>query len=98
MGGGLEYNGDEISPLDDRELRTCVKAMLANKPPVKNVVISAVFAPRDSPTEGQELRAARIVQAACPDISCTLSHQVCVCVLLCMSLSLVSLEASLQMR
>ena len=57
--------------------------MQAAEPGIRNVVISGVFAPRDSPDEGQERRAAGIVQDECPAISCTLSHEVCVCCVLC---------------
>ena len=76
VSGGLEYNGDPISDISEEELRKCVQEILQQDPPVRNVVISGIFSPRDRPNEGQEARAAGIVQKECPEISCTLSHGV----------------------
>ena len=76
VSGGLQYNGESISPVDEGELRATVREILRQDPPVRNVVISGIFAPRDDNLEGQEARAAKIVQKECADISCTLSHKV----------------------
>ena len=76
VSGGLEYSGVPIAAISETEIRGCVQEILKLDPPVRNLVISGVFSPRDDPLEGQEVQAARIVRAACPDISCTLSHGV----------------------
>ena len=76
VSGGLEYTGEPIAPISEEELKGCVQEILKLNPPVRNLVISGVFSPRDDPLEGQEVQAARIVKGACPDISCTLSHGV----------------------
>lgn len=76
VSGGLEYNGVPIAQVDVVELRKCVQEIVQGEQGIRNVVISGVFSPRDSPTEGQEALAARVVQEECPDISCTLSHGV----------------------
>ena len=76
--GGLEYDAkQEISSLDDEELRKTIREITKQDPPVKNVVISGVFAPCDNPKDNQEMRALAIIKQECPDISCTLSHEVC---------------------
>ncbi len=76
VSGGLEYSGQEISPVVEAELRECVREMRQRDPEMRNVVISGVFAPRDDPETGQESRAARIVLDEYPTLSCTLSHGV----------------------
>ena len=73
VSGGLEYNAKEISPIDPEEIRGCVKKILEQDPPVRNVVISGVFAPCDS---RQEREAVELVKATAPEISCTPSHEV----------------------
>lgn len=74
LGGGVESNGREISPVDAEEVRGCVRDILSRDPPVRNVVISGVFSPCD---EGkQEKMAEEIVKKECPQLSCTLSHHV----------------------
>lgn len=76
VSGGVEYNAKEIEPVDAEELRRCVRTILDQSPPVRNVVISGVFAPCDEPCGRQEKLAEEIVRAECPELSCTLSHQV----------------------
>ncbi len=76
VSGGLEYNGKEISPVDEAELREIVRGMRERDPAMKNVVISGVFSPQDDPEVGQEARAAAIVKAEWSELSCTLSHGV----------------------
>ena len=75
--GGLEYDAKrEISSLNEEELRGTMQQILEQDPPVRNVVISGVFAPCDDPVDNQESRAAVIIKKVCPEISCTLSHEV----------------------
>ena len=75
--GGLEYDAKrEISSPDDDELRKTIREITKQDPPVRNVVISGVFAPCDNPKYNQETRALRIIKEECTDISCTLSHEV----------------------
>ena len=76
LSGGLEYSGEIIAPISEKEIRGCVQEILKLDPPVRNLVISGAFSPRDDPLEGQEVQAGRIVRDACPDISFTLSHGV----------------------
>ena len=76
VSGGLQYDGQSISPINEEEIRDAARDILKQDPPVRNVVISGIFAPRDDYLEGQEARAAKIVQGECADISCTLSHKV----------------------
>ena len=76
VSGGLQYNGRLISAIDEEELRGTVREILKQDPPVRNVAILGIFSPRDDPLEGQEARAAKIVQNECAEISCTLSHRV----------------------
>ena len=84
--GGLEYDArNEISPLNEEELRDTMRKILKRDPPVRNVVISGVFAPCDDPQSSQEARATAIVKQVFPEISCTLSREVCT-VFLCVHL------------
>ena len=76
VSGGLQYNGRLISAIDEEELKGTVREILKQDPPVRNVAILGIFSPRDDPVEGQEARAAKIVQSECAEISCTLSHAV----------------------
>lgn len=79
--GGLEYSRQEISRMDEGEIRECVRESLFRRdPPVKNFVICGVFSPCDDPHDNQETRAATIVKDECQrwnvDCSYTLSHEV----------------------
>lgn len=74
--GGLEHDGRVISPLNPQELRKIGKELLVMTPPLKNVVISGIFSPRDSPEEGQERKAAEILKEVSTEFSCTLSSGV----------------------
>ena len=76
LNGGLEYDRKEISAVDEEEVRQCVRQILKEEPPVKHVVISGVFAPCDDPCGKQEREVEKIVKEECPQLSCTLSHEV----------------------
>jgi N-methylhydantoinase A/oxoprolinase/acetone carboxylase beta subunit len=71
--GGLEYDGREIDSIDPDELRECARRILSAVPPVKNVVVSGVFAPCD---EKQEKLVEEILINEHPELSYTLSYQV----------------------
>ncbi len=77
LSGGLEYDRKEISAVDEQEVRQCVREMMKQEPPVRHVVIAGVFAPTDDPCGKQERQVEKIVKDECPQLSCTLSHEVC---------------------
>ena len=76
IGGGLEYNNKEISPVNPEEVKDCVREILNRNPTVRSVVISGVFSPCDDPCGKQEKDVERIIKEECPQLSCTLSHEV----------------------
>ena len=76
VSGGYEYNLDPIAELDEEELRRVAREISQCNPPVHNVVVSGVFSPHDDPVNNQEQKAADIIQAVCPNATCTLSHKV----------------------
>src|SRR4030042_219530 len=69
--GGHEFDGREISPLDESELRDVAKDIKSKG--IQAVAISAVFSPVNSSFEE---RAAEIIQNEIPDASLSLSHEV----------------------
>lgn len=93
IGGGLEYNTQEISPVNPEEVRGTVKEILNRNPAVRNVVISGVFSPCDDPGGRQEKEVEKIVKEECPQFSCTLSHEVC-----CMKCMLCAVSVMSYMR
>jgi N-methylhydantoinase A/oxoprolinase/acetone carboxylase beta subunit len=69
--GGHEFDGREISPLDEKEVRGVARDIKSKG--IKAVAISAVF----SPVNGSfEERAAEIIQNEIPDASLSLSHEI----------------------
>jgi len=76
IGGGLEYDRTEISAIDEDEVREVVRQIMKAEPPVRRVVIAGVFATCDEPCGSQEKIVEKIVKEACPELSCTLSHEV----------------------
>lgn len=76
VNGGVEYDAKEISAVDPDEVRACVGKMLSGSPPVRNVVVSGVFAPCDQPCGRQEQLVEEILQVEFPELSYTLSYQV----------------------
>jgi len=69
--GGHEFDGREISPLDESELREVARDIRAKGIPA--VAISAVFSPVNSSFEE---RAAEIIQGEISDVSISLSHEI----------------------
>lgn len=69
--GGHEFDGREIAPLDENEIREVAKDIKSKG--IRAVAISAVF----SPVNGSfEERAAEIIQNELPDVSISLSHEI----------------------
>lgn len=69
--GGHEFDGREISPLDEKEIREVAKDIKSKG--IRAVAISAVF----SPVNGAfEERAAEIIQNEVPEVSISLSHEI----------------------
>lgn len=69
--GGHEFDGREISPLDESEIREVAKDCKSKG--IRAVAISAVFSPVNSSFEE---RAAEIIQNEIPDASISLSHKI----------------------
>ncbi len=69
--GGHEFDGREISALDESEIREVAKDIKSKG--IRAVAISAVFSPVNSSFED---RAAEIVQNEIPDVSISLSHEI----------------------
>ena len=76
VSGGFEFNLKPVAELDEDELKRVAREISQCDPPVRNVVVSGVFSPHDSPSCNQEQRAAEIIQTECPGITYTLSHKV----------------------
>ena len=71
ISGGHEFDGRELTPLDEEELRVAVKELKEKK--VESVAISSVFSPVNNE---HELRAAEIVREILGDIPVSLSHEI----------------------
>ncbi len=69
--GGHEFDGREISPLDEKEVRDAARDIKSRG--IKAVAISAVFSPVNSSFEE---RAAEIIRNQIPDASLSLSHEI----------------------
>jgi N-methylhydantoinase A/oxoprolinase/acetone carboxylase beta subunit len=69
--GGHEFDGREISPLDEDEIRRAARDMAAQG--VRSVAISSVFSPVNAEFEQ---RAADIVTSVLPDVHVSLSHEI----------------------
>ena len=69
--GGHEFDGREISPLDQEEIRN--SALRMRDAGVEAVAVSGVFSPIDPSHEEQ---AADIIRQTAPELRVTLSHQI----------------------
>jgi len=69
--GGHEFDGREIAPLDEKEIRQVAEDI--KKKGIKAIAISAVFSPVNPSFEE---RAAEIVREDIPDAAITLSHEI----------------------
>ena len=70
VGGGNEFDGREISPLDRQAIRDAVHDMRAQG--VRAVTVNGVFSPVD-PT--QELEAAAVIADAAPNLRVCIAHE-----------------------
>ena len=70
VGGGHEFDGREIAPLDRGELRRAVADMRRHD--VRAVAISGVFSPVNTDHEAE---AAAIIQEEAPDLRVCISHE-----------------------
>lgn len=69
--GGHEFDGREIAPLNEKEIRQAAQDM--KKKGIKAIAVSAVFSPVNPSFED---RAAEIVKEEIPDAAITLSHEI----------------------
>ncbi|PZC50514.1 MAG: N-methylhydantoinase A/oxoprolinase/acetone carboxylase, beta subunit [Chloroflexi bacterium] len=69
--GGHEFDGREISPLDEEEIRKAAKDMRNNG--VRGVAVSGVFSPVDT---SHEERAGAIIREESPGLNVTLSSEI----------------------
>ncbi len=70
VGGGNEFDGRDISPLDHHAIRSAVRDMQAGG--IRAVAVNGVFSPVD-PT--QELEAAAVIADVAPDLRVCLAHE-----------------------
>ncbi len=70
LGGGHEFDGREISPLDRAGLRDSVRDM--RRQGVRAVALSGVFSPVNT---AHEVEAAAIIEAEAPELRVCLSHE-----------------------
>ena len=70
VGGGNEFDGREISPLDRDAIRDAVRDMSARG--IRAVAVNGVFSPVDP---AQELEAAAVIADAAPDLRVCLAHE-----------------------
>ncbi|XP_066282728.1 uncharacterized protein [Branchiostoma lanceolatum] len=71
VNGGVQFDGQEISSLEEEELRTCIRTIRDEGG--RNVVIAGVFSPV---APQQEEKVADLFRAEFPEVSLTLSHEV----------------------
>ena len=71
LSGGNEFDGSEITPLDEDELRSACRAVRSKG--IGTVAVTGVFSPVDST---QELRAREIILEELPQADVTLSHEI----------------------
>lgn len=71
LSGGNEFDGSEITPLREDELRSACRAVRSNG--IGTVAVTGVFSPVDST---QELRAREIILEELPQADVTLSHEI----------------------
>jgi N-methylhydantoinase A/oxoprolinase/acetone carboxylase beta subunit len=69
--GGNEFDGRELSALDEAELSAAVRELVSRG--VESVAVTAVFSPV---TPEMERRAAAAIEREAPELSITLSHEI----------------------
>ena len=91
ISGGLEYNGNLISPLSVDEIKELGFDFLSRSPPVTNIVISGIFSPMTNPDSNQEVEVANILHSFSNSFSITLASKVPILLFLILLLFLVIL-------
>ncbi|MBM3516451.1 MAG: hydantoinase/oxoprolinase family protein [Alphaproteobacteria bacterium] len=71
VGGGVEYDGAPLAPLDEAAVRRAAQDM--RKAGLRTVAISAIFSPVNA---DMEVRAGEIVREELPDAALSLSHEI----------------------
>ena len=71
VNGGYQFDGKEITELDEKEITECVKALKRNGE--KNIVVSGIFSPV---CQLQEDTVVEIIKQEYPDASVTASHTI----------------------
>lgn len=71
LNGGFQYDGAEITSLDETEVINCVDILKSNGE--KNIVVSGIFSPI---REDQEHRVVEIIQKRFPEASVTASYEI----------------------
>ncbi|KAL3860781.1 hypothetical protein ACJMK2_010851 [Sinanodonta woodiana] len=69
VNGGYQFDGKEISPVDDNEIVSCLKELKSLD--IKHIVVSGIFS---SVRCDQELKVKHIIDEHYPEASITLSH------------------------
>ncbi|XP_053401722.1 uncharacterized protein LOC123549025 [Mercenaria mercenaria] len=71
LNGGYQYDGSEITAVDEKEIQDCINIMKRNGE--KNIVVSGIFSPV---REEQELRVLKLIRKNFPEASVTASHEI----------------------
>lgn len=71
LSGGHEFDGQEISPMEEREVRAAIKDILDKG--VRAVAVCGVFSPVET---SHEDRVAAIIREEAPELSVTTSHDI----------------------
>lgn len=71
LSGGHEFDGQEISPMEELEVREAVKDIVERG--IRAVAVSGVFSPVET---FHEERAAAIIREEAPHLSVTMSHEI----------------------
>jgi len=71
INGGYQFDGQEITPLDEKEVANCVEVLKANGE--GNIVVSGIFSPV---RQQQEKRVVDIIRSLYPEASVTATHEI----------------------
>ena len=68
--GGYEFDGREISPLDEAEVSACVET--AKRAGIQQIAVSGIFSQLNS---AQEWRVAELISSLCPELEVSVSSE-----------------------
>ncbi|XP_052817267.1 uncharacterized protein LOC128243507 [Mya arenaria] len=71
VNGGYQFDGQEITPVDEKEILNCVEILKANGE--ENIVVSGIFSPV---RQQQENRVVELIQKVYPEASITATHEI----------------------